>query len=302
MGITASPNWGGWLVAYFFIGGIAAGAYFIAGLIELIGSERDREMARGAYYLAFPLLVLCSIFLIADLHRPERFWHMLIQSNTFWPMFKYWSPMSVGSWILSAFGAASFVSFVDTLAEDGRLGLGRFGGWARSLRLSPVGKLFAVLEMLAAYGLAAYTGVLLTATNVPFWSNTNLLGALFMASAASTGIAALLLLQHRTASHESLAKLETADSLAMGLELLIMIGFVISLGGLAGRFVTNPYGLVMLVGTGGLGLLLPLLLRLLAKPLGRNPAVVNALLVLIGGLLLRYGILFAGESLTSRVG
>ncbi len=301
MGITASPNWQGWLIAYFFFGGIAAGAYFIAGLLELIGSERDREIARGAYYLAFPLLVLCSLFLIADLHRPERFWHMLIQSDTFWPMFKYWSPMSVGSWILSAFGAASFVSFADALAEDGRFGLGRLGSWARMMRLSPAGKLFAVLEMLAAYGLAAYTGVLLSATNVPFWSNTNLLGALFMASAASTGIAALILIMGRRVAHDSLAKLETADTLAMALELVVMIGFVASLGSLASRFVTNKYGLIMLIGTGGAGLVLPLILRLLPKSWGQNAAVVSALLVLVGGLLLRYGILNAGQSLTIRV-
>jgi rifampicin phosphotransferase len=39
-----------------------------------------------------------------DLSRPLRFWHLLLESNTWMPMFKLWSPMSVGSWALLAFG------------------------------------------------------------------------------------------------------------------------------------------------------------------------------------------------------
>ena len=55
---------------------------------------------------------------MVDLGRPERFWHMMIQSETFRPMFKWWSPMSAGSWGLSAFGAFSFGDDILPPAQD----------------------------------------------------------------------------------------------------------------------------------------------------------------------------------------
>ena len=129
---VADPQWHGLIVWYFFLGGIAAGAYVMAALADLFGDIDDRPGVRVAYYIAFPLVGVCGLLLTIDLGRPERFWHMLIQSNTGWPMFKWWSPMSVGSWGLSAFGLFSFASFVGVLAEDGWLGLKRFSPSGRA--------------------------------------------------------------------------------------------------------------------------------------------------------------------------
>jgi len=141
---VADPQWHGLIVWYFFLGGIAAGAYVMAALADLFGDIDDRPGVRVAYYMAFPLVGVCGLLLTIDLGRPERFWHMLIQSNTGWPMFKWWSPMSVGSWGLSAFGLFSFASFVGVLAEDGWLGLKRFSPLASRLRTGLTGRLFAL--------------------------------------------------------------------------------------------------------------------------------------------------------------
>ena len=173
--ITVAPEWEWLLVWYFFLGGLAAGLYFIAALIELVGSERDRAMAKVAYYYAFPLAVVCGVLLILDLGRPERFWHMLIQSETGRPMFKYWSPISVGAWALLVFSGLAFLSFVGVLAEDGRVGLGRWRTLAHALHRGLLGKLFALLCAGMGFFLASYTGVLLAASNQPFWSDTRLL-------------------------------------------------------------------------------------------------------------------------------
>src|SRR5262249_13348336 len=91
---VASPHWEWYIVAYFYLGGIAAGAYAVAAMVGLWGKEDDREAVRVAHYIAFPLVTLCGLILTVDLGHPERFWHMLIQSETYWPMFKWWSPMS----------------------------------------------------------------------------------------------------------------------------------------------------------------------------------------------------------------
>jgi len=106
---TDAPGWRWLIILYFFVGGLAGGSYFLAVLIDVFGDVRDRQLARLGYYVAFPAVVLSGLILTVDLYRPDRFWHMLIESNTGRLMFKPYSPMSVGSWALPAFGAFSFV-------------------------------------------------------------------------------------------------------------------------------------------------------------------------------------------------
>src|SRR5262245_35422450 len=63
---TTPPEWRWLIVAYFFLGGIAGGSYFIAVLIDLFGDPRDRPLARLGYLAAFPLVVVCGLLLILD--------------------------------------------------------------------------------------------------------------------------------------------------------------------------------------------------------------------------------------------
>ena len=295
--IVAAPEWGWLVVLYFFFGGIAAGAYFIATLIDLVGAERDRPIAKIAYYITAPLVLLCGLFLTLDLQRPERFWHMLIQSNTGLPIFKYWSPISVGAWALLLFGLFTGVSFIGVLAEDARFGLGRLSGLARNLHEGPIGLIFQVIGCLFGFFIASYTGALLTATNQPFWSDSPLIGALFLASAASTGIAVLLLILsfRRGAPPDSVANLERTDRWAMLLELVLLVAFVISLGGLAPVFLFSGYGALLLIGTLLGGVLIPLFLQWRPRLLGSNGVLLAAVLVLVGGFILRYAIVMAGQ-------
>src|SRR5512138_2960071 len=103
------PMWQWWIVFYFFLGGVAGGAYFLSAVIELVGSPEDRPAARMGYYIAFPLALVCAILLIVDLGRPERFWHMMVYSPTFLPWVSWVSPMSVGAFALLFFGLFSFL-------------------------------------------------------------------------------------------------------------------------------------------------------------------------------------------------
>src|SRR5215475_4470698 len=116
---VAPPQWEWYIVWYFFLGGLAGGAYLLGTILRLVGDPRDARVARLAFLVAFPALALCPILLTLDLGRPLRFWHMLIDSRTFGLNFKYWSPMSVGAWALLIFGVCSAVSFIEVLALDG---------------------------------------------------------------------------------------------------------------------------------------------------------------------------------------
>jgi protein NrfD len=289
---SAPPEWSWLIVFYFFFGGLAGGCYFLASLIDLVGRPADRPLARLGYYIAFPCIIISALLLTFDLYRPSRFWHMLIESNTYQPIFKPWSPMSVGSWALFIFGIFSFVSFVGALVEDDLL------AWPAGRKIRPPGILsgvIAVLGGLFGFYVAGYTGVLLTVTNRPIWSDTPLLGLLFIVSAASISAALMILLARRTAwPGPDLESLHRMDVWVVTLELLVLVALMISLGPVL-RAWLSPWGLLLLLGVVVLGMLLPIVLYLRRGWLGELNMTTSAVLVLIGGFILRLVIVFSAQ-------
>jgi protein NrfD len=300
---VADPDWGFWIIAYFYLGGIAAGAYFLAILLEWFGSEEDQALARIAYTLAFPLVLLCTVFLIVDLGRPERFWHMVLKSEITkeafmqgfpftgpgWRLavqalaFKHWSPMSAGSWGLSVFGACSFASFLTVVRPD------RWPG--RWLRRSWPHQVLQALGCVSGFFVASYTGALLSATNQPVWSDTVWLAPLFLASAASTGLSTMILIAwwKGLGTPAARERLEAAEPLVIGLELVLLGAFLASLGGYVGTLLMTVRGNILVFGTLAFGILLPLLLHVRVGHRRRWGVPVVAGCVLLGGLLLRAG-------------
>jgi len=288
---TASPQWRWLIVAYFFLGGLAAGSYFLATLMDLFGERRDRRLVHLGYLVAFPLVGLCGLVLTVDLGRPERFWHMLIESETFRPMIKTYSPMSLGAWALLCFGGCAFLSFVAVLAERGWL------VWPPLRRLSPpafVGRLVTVIGALLGFYVAGYTGVLLAVTNRPIWADTELLGLTFLISAASTSAALLILLgSWWGVAADSIDALEAFDASLLVLEAVVMAALIASLGRIAMVWL-NGWGLLLAVMVLG-GIALPLYMRLGAP--GPRRAI-GPVLVLLGGLILRAVIIFSSDRLS----
>ena len=286
------PEWAWLIVLYFFFGGLAGGSYFLAALIDLFGRPEERPLARVGYYIAFPCIVLSAILLTLDLTRPDRFWHMLVQSNTYRPMFKYWSPMSIGSWALLIFGFFSLLSFVGALVEDDRL------AWQTGRRLRGPGilsRIIAVIGGIFGFYVASYTGVLLAVTNRPIWSDTPLLGLLFVVSAASISAALMILVARRTALTTSgVLALHRFDAWVVALELIVLIILMISLGPVF-RSLLNAWGLLLLIGVILLGMIIPLALSARRQWLGDNNITAFAVLVLIGGFILRLVIVFSAQ-------
>ena len=291
---VAAPQWEWYIVWYFFLGGIAGGAYVIGTLLRLFGSARDEGLARVAFLVSFPAMVICPILLTLDLGRPLRFWHMMVNSRTFELNFKYWSPMSVGAWMLFIFGAFVTVSFVEAAT---------LSGWLRHPLAQKVtgflsggfGRLFMVVGAMFGLFITGYTGVLLSVSNQPIWSDTWTLGALFLASGLSVAAASIALVSRMgRESASSEMKLIRADRVFIVLELVLIAALFVTLGAMGGKLLFGRYLILWLLVLAGT--IVPLVLQLRSS-MGR-PAftVLASFLVLLGGLALRMVVVFAAQA------
>jgi formate-dependent nitrite reductase membrane component NrfD len=280
MTFLKAPHWEWYIVWYFFLGGIAGGAYFVGAIADNFGGRRDEEVAKSAYLVALPLTLICGILLTIDLGTPTRFLNMLRQ-------FKFWNPMSIGSWGIGAFGGFAFLSAALSFTRETRL------VWLRK-NIGKVGSLFG-------FFLASYTGVLLGSTARPIWTDARFMGALFLASGASTGIAAIGLISYlrRVELGESWRKIKKADSFAMAFELVLLALLLGTLGSSGRAIWAGPFAAPFWVGLVGIGLVVPLALSLALKPRAGQAGLMTAMasiLILVGGFALRYVIVFVGQS------
>jgi formate-dependent nitrite reductase membrane component NrfD len=159
---------------YLFFGGLAGASSVLAAGAQLTGRP---GLTRAAKLAALGGISTSTVFLIHDLGRPARFHHML-------RVFKLSSPMSVGSWILTAYGPMAGAAAVANLA-----GLLPSAGPAASAAKTAAGVLGPPATAAAALlgpAVATYTAVLLCDTAVPAWHGAHReLPYVFAGSAAS---------------------------------------------------------------------------------------------------------------------
>ena len=289
---AAPPGWEWWILGYFFFGGLSGGSYAIGTLMRLFGAPSDQRAARIAYIVSFLALLPCPIFLILDLGQPLRFINMLYDASSGGLSFKYWSPMSLGSWALLGFGLFCFVSFLGALGEAGTRALDPF---ARLLR-GTVGLVWSAIGTAFGLFVAGYTGVLLAVSNQPVWSDSGwVLAGLFLASAL-TGSAALLLAVgawRRSLDAGTEVRLAAADRNFALLETILLVLFAASVAA-AGTIGTMLGVWVLLWIAIVIGLAAPFAISRfdLAR---RWPPVTAPLIALLGVLALRALVIFAPQ-------
>jgi len=286
-GLVQSPHWPFLIDVYFFLGGLAGGAFVIATVALLVDAVRYRDVARIGYYLAFVALLPCPIILIVDLGVPARFLNMMMRFNVL-------SPMSMGAWALAGFGLCAFLAALFTFLED-----------TRRREYTGGKKLVGVVGAFFGFFLAAYPGVLLGATAQPFWTNAHALGALFLAVGASSGAAAIALLLGLTGnrSPHSMAALRLITVLALLVQLLSVVVFVVSVQASGSMKATAALAMltsgplsVLFWSAIVVGSLVPLLMGFMGmKRSSLGLTAVASILVLVGGFLVKYVIMAAGQ-------
>jgi len=170
--ILKTPVWNWMIAAYLFCGGLSAGSAMLGAGADLTGRPGLRKVSRIGSLVG---IIASLYFLIADLGRPERFHHMLRVA-------KPSSPMSMGTWILSAYGPGAGVAGIAELMPKWlrRTWVGRLAN-----RVARPAGLWAAST---APGVASYTAVLLSQTAVPAWREAHpFLPFVFTGSAAASG-------------------------------------------------------------------------------------------------------------------
>jgi formate-dependent nitrite reductase membrane component NrfD len=286
--VVRRPVWTWEVPMYFWLGGMAAGAYVTASLAQNFGSADDRRVAAGGFYVAAAAVLPCAPLLIGDLGRPQRFHHML-------RIFKPLSPMNLGAWTLTGFTPIAFAR-----AASHAAGTGLLRGPLGMLASFVPNRLAELTGVVLGLTLAGYSGVLLAATNIPLWAKSKLLGGLFMASALASGSAAVTLqAARRGVPDATLHRLGTLESVASIGEMAMLTGYLVQSGKTARPLTTGRFAAPFWLGAVGAGAVLPLLLHQFARRRNgrsrRSLSSAAAICTIAGSLALRWSIFEAGK-------
>jgi hypothetical protein len=267
--VVRPPVWTWEIPVYFFVGGMGGMSAAIALSALLF---HHLELALAAMWVAAIASVLSPILLILDLGRPHLFINML-------RVFKPQSTMSMGAWILAAFGICVVPGLIS-------LDLHMY-----HLIDGAIDHIVAVAAGILIFGsamfgilLATYTGVLIGATSIPAWFLHHKLLPIHFGTAGLGSAAALLeLLGH------GIAPLNAIGLFAAAVETVLLIWLSVDRHGVADRAIhEHRSGWLIRIG-GVLTGPCPLVLRLFgAIPLA-------AISFLIGALLSRFGWLAVGK-------
>jgi formate-dependent nitrite reductase membrane component NrfD len=286
--------WGWEIPVYLFLGGLAAGLLFFAGLYYLQGKENQYTAAVKKAPVLVPVFLALGLFaLFLDLHHKPYFWRL-------YTTIRIESPMSWGAWTLMIITPLSIIWAALHIREW-------FPKWDWKYdRIKNLEKFFADYKKPMAWAmvvlgliLGIYTGILFSAFNArPLW-NTSILGPLFLASGLSAGAAMIMLISKNHDERKLFAKI---DLIVIAAELFFIIhmfmGFMAStqvqqdaaqifLGG----ELTAPFWIFVVV----LGMIVPAVLEIMELKKIKIPVVIPVVLILFGSFMLRWLISNAGQ-------
>ncbi len=326
-------NWS--VALYLFVAGVSAGAFAISALAYFLGKEKYQNITRiGAYIAPFPLIlgILCLIY---DLERPSLFWKLLVtfqvrsvMSLGSWLLlvFSFLSFLYFYLWLPERFELMHLFQRIPPGWEKVKI--------LRAIKLSPLlqrlrrENLNGIRGWVGLAGIPVsllvgiYTGVLLGVLVArPFWNNP-MLPMLFLVSALKTGTASICLVgcfikglggMSRDEVETNKFMIHSIDFVLMILAIIAVLLFVFGLYSsprssveaaeliMGGEFTFLFWGLVV-----GLGILFPLALEVYellphfiqhVALREHNPWISMAVAasVLVGGFLLRYVVVNAGQ-------
>jgi len=288
-------SWGLLVVIYVFLAGCGGGVFLFSYGLSLL--QWCEPVARIGLVAGPALVAIGSIMLIFDLGSPTRCYRLFTTPRT---LVSSW--MVRGSWILSLFmilGLAYGLPWFTLFA------------WLPWSRTSVAGSLIGVAAAFFAVFVPIYPGLLLgVIKSIPLW-NTPALPLLFFFSGLDTGVAVLTLVSAvipEAVGVKGFHLFAGADVVLIALlfiALLVYIELTRQRGETAVQSVYLLKRPLFIIGVVLLGMLVPLALLIINTMMSGNVLMVPiealaGILVLIGGLLLRYSVITSGVRLPVR--
>jgi len=263
---TKAPNWHAPVTLDLLFNNLSTGLFLVMALGELAAPASFRPLGSVAYPLALLFLIGDLVCLVIDLGDPARFHHML-------RVWKPSSPMSLGTWLLTAYSVPVTLLTLMSLLRAA-------GGGAETLR-----QVLLVLGLVLAVGAAVYKGVLFSTTAQRGWGDARWLGGYLINSALVLGAGEVLLIASVKGRTELFGPLRVAIEALLVLNLvalgLLLADIRMPLSQARGSKVLAVIGLFVVLA----GILAPLGLLLVDRPLAWNVAL---LLVLLGAIAVRH--------------
>jgi formate-dependent nitrite reductase membrane component NrfD len=272
-----------WVVGgYVFLAGLSGASALLSAIADLTQGDRVARLVRRGRYLAVLAPTIGSALLVYDLHTPKRFYNMFrIAKKT--------SPMSIGTWVLTAFSGFAMASAAAQFVAD---------RWPRRLGwLRRAARTTQVPAAVAGIGLSTYTSALLSSTSTPLWAAAPRAQAVrFGASSVAAAAAALSLGEGSAGTRRTL---EAIMLTALAAELA-------ATGASHARYqetgvaaaLDGGWGAVEKLGATVFGAALPAGMLAASGVMARRPGAVSsagALAAIAGSLLLRVSIMAAGD-------
>lgn len=286
--------WGWEIPVYLFLGGLVAGMMIISGYF--LFSKRYKEISCACYTLPLISLILLSFgmfTLFLDLEHKLYVWRL-------YTTFRISSPMSWGAWILILVYPAILANL---LIGPPKFLVKKFPQLNKiTTFINERQKLIqniGVVNMLLGGMLGIYTGVLLsTMGSRPLW-NSSILSILFLVSGLSTAAAFVHMIAKNVYERELLAK---ADNGFLVIELFVIMLLLVGLStsstvhiASAKLLISGEYAPQFWTFVIGMGIVIPLIIQLLAVNHKIKHTPIAPIMVILGGLILRFIIVYAGQ-------
>ena len=183
LGITAmrdQVSWGFYIGNFTFLVGVAAAAVVLVIPAYIYNWKPIREIVIYGELLAVSAIIMCLLFVLVDIGRPDRFWHLLP------PVGRLNFPQSVLAWdviVLNLYFVINFVVVTHILYRA-------FSGRHYNTRVVVP---LVLLSIPMAVGIHTVTAFLFIGVAArPYW-NASILAPQFLASAFCSGPAILLI-------------------------------------------------------------------------------------------------------------
>ena len=291
--------WGWEIPTYLFLGGLVAGIVVLSAVMVLLGKTKETVTTASKIPFLAPILLSIGMFaLLLDLENKIKVYQIYL-------IFRPAAPMSWGAWILIIFYPFNLLLILTQVRNS-------FPQFYENYVLNNIPKMENILNWLSKYTtviawinlfvgafIGIYTGILLGAFAArPFW-NSAILGPLFLVSGLSTAAALIIILSKDKKEISLFQKIDIGFIIT---EIVFLILLVIEL--ITGPEISQQAVKLILGGEltvffwifiVAIGLTIPLLLEI-SEIRGKHiPVFISPTFVLIGGLLLRFLMVQAGQ-------